>query len=59
MEARLASSQVGRMLIELTPSDPLTMAGATALLVVVAMGSGLIPARRAARIDPIEALRND
>ena len=56
---RLASRQLSGMLFELTPTDPITMAAATSLLVLVAMCAGLMPARRAARIDPIAALRNE
>jgi predicted permease len=57
--ARLTSSHVSPMLFELTPADPLTIAAATGLLIVVAMGAGWLPARRAARIDPIVALRSE
>ncbi len=39
------------------PSDPLTMAGAIAVLSVVALAAGYLPARRAARTQPMEALR--
>lgn len=38
--------------------DPLIFAGASLALVVVAVLSGLIPSSRAARIDPIVALRH-
>jgi putative ABC transport system permease protein len=57
--ARFASSQMSALLFELTPADPLTIAAATGLLIVVAMGAGWLPARRAARIDPIVALRTE
>lgn len=39
------------------PYDPLTMIGATTLMIAVAVMAAWIPARRAARIDPMEALR--
>ena len=38
-------------------SDPLTYAGITGLLAVIALLATFIPARRAARIDPMTALR--
>jgi ABC-type antimicrobial peptide transport system permease subunit len=40
-----------------TPSDPLTFAAVLALLMVVAELAGYLLARRASRLDPIEALR--
>jgi predicted permease len=39
------------------PHDPFTMIGAALLLIVVAALAAWIPARRAAKIDPMEALR--
>ena len=51
--SRLAGSQ----LFGITPSDPLTLAAATALLALVAALSGYLPGRRATRIDPVIALR--
>jgi ABC-type antimicrobial peptide transport system permease subunit len=47
------------MLYGLRPSDPATLTGAAALLMVVATLAGLGPALRASRIDPIRALRHD
>jgi predicted permease len=57
--AGLTSRQMSAMLFELTPADPLTIAAATGVLILVAMGAGWLPARRAARIDPIVALRSE
>jgi predicted permease len=39
------------------PYDPLTMIGAAGLMIVVAVFAAWIPARRAAKVDPMEALR--
>ncbi len=40
-------------------ADPVTVAGATVLMAVVAAGAAWVPAARAALIDPISALRSD
>ena len=45
------------LLYGVTPTDPFTFVGVSALLLVAATGASLIPARRATRIDPIVALR--
>jgi predicted permease len=47
------------MLYGLKPSDPLTLASAASLLMVVAILAGFGPARHASRVDPIRALRHD
>ncbi|HEX3868036.1 MAG TPA: ABC transporter permease [Gemmatimonadaceae bacterium] len=47
------------LLFEIAPTDLLTLSTATALLVVFALLATWIPARRAARVNPIEALRAD
>jgi ABC-type lipoprotein release transport system permease subunit len=41
------------------PLDPASLASATALLLVVALLAGLLPARRASRVDPLVVLRED
>jgi predicted permease len=51
--ARLASG----LLYELSPLAPGVMAGAVAVLLLVTLAAGWIPARRAARVHPVEALR--
>jgi ABC-type antimicrobial peptide transport system permease subunit len=47
------------MLWNVTPDDPITIAATVVLLVLIALFAGLIPARRAARIHPMEALRSE
>jgi putative ABC transport system permease protein len=42
-----------------SPVDPWTIAAATVILVVVALGASFTPAWRASRIDPIAALRDE
>jgi ABC-type antimicrobial peptide transport system permease subunit len=54
----LAASRVLRsILFDVKPSDPLTISLGLVALVAVALVASLIPARRAASIDPIKALR--
>jgi len=50
---------VKSMLFGITPSDPVTLWGAATLLMIVALCASWIPARRAASVQPIEALRRD
>jgi ABC-type antimicrobial peptide transport system permease subunit len=46
-------------LFEITPTDPVTFVGITLLLVIVAGLACWLPFRRAAEIDPMEALRHE
>ena len=48
-----------RMLFDVRPSDPVTLLGASALLLATAFVAVLVPARRAARVDPLIAVRCD
>ena len=41
------------------PDDPLAIALAVLVLVAVGAMAGYLPARRAARVDPMTALRHD
>ncbi|HSJ13509.1 MAG TPA: ADOP family duplicated permease, partial [Longimicrobiales bacterium] len=45
------------MLVDVTHADPLTYAAAAVVLALVALGAVFLPARRAAHVDPLTALR--
>ncbi|HKV43073.1 MAG TPA: ADOP family duplicated permease [bacterium] len=55
--ALLASRFLAALLFEVSPLDPLTLLGAAAVLLLVAVTAAVFPAQRATRIDPIRALR--
>ena len=59
----IASSLVTRfmksMLFGIAPSDPAVLWGAPTLLMFVVVGASWLPARRAAGVQPMEALRRD
>ncbi len=50
---------VKAMLFGVAPSDPATLWSAAVLLMIVALGASWIPARRAAHVQPMDALRRD
>jgi ABC-type antimicrobial peptide transport system permease subunit len=50
---------VASILFELSPRDPATLAAAGFVLSAVALLAGYVPARRAGRLDPIAALRQE
>jgi ABC-type antimicrobial peptide transport system permease subunit len=51
------SRLLSRFLFSVTPTDPLAIGAAAALMLAVAAAACYIPARRAAGADPVEALR--
>ncbi|MBV9269256.1 MAG: FtsX-like permease family protein [Acidobacteriaceae bacterium] len=55
----LAMGLVRSMLYGVAPNDPATLLTAVSLLLVVALVASWIPARRAAQVQPIEALRQE
>ena len=58
--AALAAVRVVKtLLFGVTPQDPLTLAGAGASLIAIALLACFVPASRAARVDPVIALRGD
>lgn len=57
--AMLATRLVRGLLLNVSPTDPVTLIGVVGLLAAVASVAAWLPARRAARIDPMGALRNE
>jgi ABC-type antimicrobial peptide transport system permease subunit len=51
------SSVLGSLLFGVSPNDPWTYIGAAAILLLVAIAAGFLPAFRASRISPMTALR--
>jgi ABC-type antimicrobial peptide transport system permease subunit len=54
-----ASRYIASQLYDVTPTDPTTIVLAIVGLVTVAAAAGLVPALRAARVNPISALRQE
>ena len=57
--AGAASRTLSSLLYEVSASDPLTFVAIAALIAAVALAASYLPARRAVRIDPIDALRSE
>ena len=47
------------MLVEVKPTDPVTFAFVSVLFLLIAVIASLLPAQRAAGLDPTTALRNE
>jgi putative ABC transport system permease protein len=48
---------VAQLVFGISPADPMTLGSAALLLIAFAAGASLVPARRAAQVDPMVALR--
>jgi predicted permease len=57
--ARVASPLLSDLLFGIKPADPVSFALATVTMIVVAIGAGYLPARKASQIDPIITLRQE
>jgi ABC-type antimicrobial peptide transport system permease subunit len=55
----LGSRVLESLLYQVEPTDPAIFAGVAVLLASVVIAATLLPARRATRVDPVEALRAD
>jgi predicted permease len=55
--ALAAAPVIENRLFRVGPSDPLTIGGAAVLMIAVAAVAGMLPARKASKVDPLVALR--
>ena len=55
----LVGQAIRGLLFDIQPTDPLTITGVVALLLAVGAGACVVPAYRAARADPVSALRTE
>jgi len=57
--ALFAAHLLRSMLFQVDPIDPAVIAFSAALILLLALGASILPARRAASIEPVEALRSE
>ena len=53
-----AGAVLSKLVFGVSATDPVTLAGVAAILALVALAASLIPAYRASRLDPLQALRS-
>ena len=56
---RVSASRISSLVFGMSPTDPLTLGGAVAVLTLVSAVAAYLPAARAASLDPMVALRNE
>ena len=59
MLALVAARFVEALLVGVSGTDPWTLGAVAAVMLAVSIGAALVPAWRAARIDPVVALRSE
>jgi len=57
--ALAATRLVRSLLIGVEPTDPVSLAGGAAMLILAAVLAAYLPARRAMQVDPVQALRSE
>jgi predicted permease len=57
--ALIVTRVIGALLFQVRPTDPMTFVGTALILALVAVLASLMPALRAARVNPIETLRSE
>jgi len=57
--AFVGTQLLSSLLYEVSPTDPLTFVVTSVILAMVAFAATYVPARRAARLDPIRLLRQE
>jgi ABC-type lipoprotein release transport system permease subunit len=49
----------GKLVAGISAADPLTFCAVVAVFAAIVLAASVVPARRASRVDPIEALRHE
>ena len=57
--ALMVTRLIGALLFRVQPTDPMTFLGTAVVLALVTVLASLVPALRAARVNPIETLRSE